>query len=136
MWMYCTVGMSLERADDNPIELFIYSPKKDQSLVELMTLISSYHRNSAPLNIHHTFNIGRPWLDKSVCDYGFISLPYLDGESLELFNFNETVIHCYWVIPVTESEKTYKNEKGCDALEDLFEDKKINYLDINRDSLI
>jgi hypothetical protein len=136
MWTYATVGMSLDRDDDNLIELFVFSPKKDEALIELLTIIASYHRNSDPLNIHHTFNIGQPWLDNSVCDYGFISLPYLDGKDLELFEFNNNTIHCYWVIPITEQEKNYKIEKGCDALEDLFEEKGVDYLNPNRKSLI
>jgi hypothetical protein len=136
MWIYCTVGMSMHRTDENLIEVFIFSSKKDNTLVELLTLISSYHMNGAPLNIHHTFNIGRPWLDNSLCDYGFISLPYLDGEQLEIFKFENNVIHCYWIIPITESEQEYKIEKGCDALEDLFEEKGIQYLNPSREPLI
>ena len=136
MWTYCTVGMSLDRSDNNLIEIFIFSPRKDESIVELLTVIASYHRNGDPLNIHHTFNIGRPWLDDSVCDYGFISTPYLDGEELELFKFNDKVIHCYWIIPITETEQEYKIEKGCDALEDLFEEKGIRYSDPTRKSLV
>lgn len=136
MWTYCTVGMSLDRKDDNLIELFIFSPKKDDALIELLTIITSYHRNSAPLNIHHTFNIGQPWLDDSICDYGFISLPYVDGKELEIFKFENNTFHCYWVIPITESEKEYKIEKGSVALEDLFEEKGIEYLNPYRQSLI
>lgn len=136
MWVYCTAGMSLDRFNNNPIEVFIFSPKSDNSVVELLTVIASYHRNGDPFNIHHTFNIGRPWLDDSVCDYGFISLPYLDGEELELFKFKDQVIHCYWIIPITETEQEYKIEKGCDALEDLFEEKGIEYLNPKRKSLL
>ena len=136
MWTYCTVGMSLDREDEILIELFIFSPKKDRALIELLTIVASYHKNSAPLNLHHTFNIGQPWLDNSVCDYGFISLPYLDGEKLEIFEYENNVIHCFWIIPITDSEKNYKIKKGCEALEDLFEEKGIQYLNSARKSLI
>jgi hypothetical protein len=54
----------------------------------------------------------------------FISLPYLDGEQLELFNFDRHTIHCYWFIPITEKERNYKIENGCEALERLFEKNK------------
>ena len=136
MYCYCTVGMSVDKLDDNLIELVIYSPKSDKSLVELLTFCVSYHRNGAPLNLHHTVNIGQPWLDNSNCDYGFISLPYLDGQELEIFSFGKHEIHCYWFIPITEKEKNYKRDNGSEALEQLFEDKKFNYLNPNRDSLI
>ncbi|WP_343613764.1 suppressor of fused domain protein [Flavobacterium sp.] len=135
-WVYCSVGMSLEREDDNLIELFVFSPQQDSSLVELITVCASYHRNLRPLNIHHTMNIGKPWLGNSKCDHCFISLPYLDGEEMELFSFNGQIFHCYWLIPITEKERDYKIEEGCEALEQLFEDKQLDYLNPERECLL
>ena len=135
-WTYCSVGMSLSREDDNLIEVFINSPYQDKSLVELITVCASYHRNNLPLNINHTVNIGRPWLDNSKCDHCFISLPYLDGEDFESFNFQDNIYHCYWLIPITEKERDYKIAYGSDALEDLFEEKQIDFLNIKRDCLL
>jgi hypothetical protein len=136
MFVYCTVGMSLDRSDENLIELIIYSPRQDNSLVELLTVHASHHRNSEPFNIHHTSNIGRSWLDNSKCNHAFISLPYLDGEELEIYKFNEKVIHCYWLIPITEKERDYHIKNGCEALEQLFEDNQIDYLNPDRPCLI
>lgn len=136
MFCYCTIGMSVDRLDENLIELFVYSPKSDKLLVELLTVCASYHRNGLPLALHHTVNIGQPWLDNSKCDHGFISLPYLDGEQLEVFDFSGRSIHCYWFIPITEKERDFKIEKGCEALEQLFEDNQFDYLNPVRDSLI
>jgi len=136
VFTYCTVGMSADRIDDNLIELFAFSPKIDAELVELMTYCASYHRTGLPLNIHHTVNIGQSWLDNSVCDHGFISLPYLDGQDLELFNFEGNEIHCYWLIPITKEERDYKVENGCEALEQLFEEKSLDYINPNRKCLV
>jgi hypothetical protein len=136
MFCYCTVGMSADRLDDNKIELVVYAPKPDVSLVELLTVCASYHRNVLPLNVHHTVNIGQPWLDDSKCDHAFISLPYLDGEELELFNFEGNYIHCYWLIPITEKERGYKIDNGCEALERLFQEKQFDYLNPNRKCLV
>jgi hypothetical protein len=136
MFCYCTVGMSADRFDDNLIELVVYSPHADNSIVELLTFCASYHRNKLPLNIHHTVNVGQPWLHNSKCDHGFISLPYLEGQDLEIFNFGEHKIHCYWLIPITEKERDYKIDKGCEALEQLFEQKQLDYLNPNRESLV
>jgi len=136
MYTYCTVGMSCDRTDDNLIELFVFSSAPSHSLVELLTYCASYHRNRLPLNIHHTVNIGQPWIGNSICDHGFISLPYLDGPDLEIFQFNGYDIHCYWFIPITEKERDYKTEHGCEALEQLFESKQINYLNPNRKCLL
>jgi hypothetical protein len=136
MFCYCTVGMSADRLDKDSIELVIYAPKADSALVELLTICASYHRNILPLNIHHTVNIGQPWLDESKCNHAFISLPYLDGEELELFCFEEREIHCYWLIPITEEERDYKVESGCEALEQLFEEKQVDYLNPSRACLL
>ncbi|WP_052496566.1 suppressor of fused domain protein [Pedobacter lusitanus] len=136
MVCYCTVGMSEDRLDDNLIELFVYSPKADESLVELLTVCASYHRNRLPLNINHTVNIGQPWLDNSKCDYGFISTPYLDGPKLELFEYDGKEIECCWFIPITQKERDFKIEHGVEQLEQLFEDKQLDYLNPERNCLI
>ncbi|MDR6781935.1 hypothetical protein ABIE26_001577 [Pedobacter africanus] len=128
--------MSADRLDENLIELFIYSPKSDDSLIELLTVCASYHRNGLPLNLHHTVNISRPWLGKSKCDHCFISNAYLDGQELELFQYDGKEIHCYWLIPITEKERDFKIEYGCEELEQLFEDRQLNYLDPDRDCLV
>ncbi|AOM77702.1 suppressor of fused domain protein [Pedobacter steynii] len=135
MFCYCTVGMSVDYMDE-PMEMIVYSPRSDLSLVELLTICTSYHRNKAPLNLHHTVNIGQPWLDFSRCDHGFISLPYLDGNDLCVFNFNDQVIPCYWFIPITKQERDYKIEQGAEALELLFEQHQLDYLNAGRESLI
>lgn len=136
MWTYATVGMSLDRNDDNLIELITYSREKDLSRVELLTVSASFHRNSAPLNLHHTVVVGQLNDSDTTCDHGFISLPYLEGEELEIIKFSGLEIHCYWFIPITEKERDYKIKFGCDALEDLFEEKQFDYLDKHRKSLV
>ena len=136
MFCYCTVGMSVDRLDNNLVELVVYSSKAHISLLELLTYCASFHRKKEPLNLHHTVNVGQPWLENSTCDHGFISLPYLDGEGLEMFNFGGHKIHCFWFIPITEKERNYKIDNGYEALEQLFEDRQFDYLNPNRDSLI
>lgn len=107
MWTYATVGMSLDRDDDNLIELITYSKERDKSRVELLTVNASYHRNSAPLSLHHTVVVGQLTDDNTTCDHGFISLPYIEGEGLEIIKFNGQEIHCYWFIPITEKKKGF-----------------------------
>jgi hypothetical protein len=99
-------------------------------------LNASFHKNSAPLNLHHTVFVGQLTDSNTTCDHGFISLPYIEGEELEIMKFNDQVIHCYWFIPITEKERDFKTEFGCDALEDLFEEKQLAYLDKTRKSLV
>ncbi|MEM7374606.1 MAG: suppressor of fused domain protein [Bacteroidota bacterium] len=136
MWTYLTVGMSLDRQDDKLIELFIYSPRQSESLVELLTFHASFHRHSEFLGLHHTVNIGQPWLKDSRCDHGFISLPFIEGETLELFEYEGKITHCYWLIPITKEERAYKSQHGCEALEQLFEDQNLDYLNPDRACLL
>lgn len=134
-WIYCTVGMSADSLEENPIELFVFAPRQDVALAELLTITASYHRNVLSLDLHHTVNIGQPWLDSSKCDHGFISLPYMDVEELEIAQIGEKTVRCYWFIPITEQERDYKIKYGVDALEQLFEEKQLDYLNSDRTDL-
>lgn len=134
-WIYSTLGMSIDMPDD-PIELHVFSQKPDHNLVELLTITASFHRNDTPLDLHHSVYIGQPWQDNSICDHAFISLPYLDGEDLELFYFGDNHLHNLWLLPITESERDFKMEHGWNALEEHFELCELNYLDSNRISCI
>ena len=135
-YCYCTVGMSVDRVDDSLVELVVYSLGPERSLIVLLTVCASYHRNGLPLNLGHTVNVGQPWLYNSLCDHGFISLPYLDGPKLEQFHFGAQKIHCYWFIPITIQERDYKMKHGAEALEQLFEEKQLDYLNPNRKNLV
>ena len=132
-WIYSTLGMSTD-TPDTLIELHIFSNKQDSSLIDLLTFAASFHKNAALLGLNHTVNFGISWQDDSPCSFGFISLPYLDGEDLEIFNFEDGHLHNLWLIPITESERDYKIENGWDALEQRFEDCEMDYLNPQRPS--
>jgi hypothetical protein len=135
-WVYSTLGMSIDMTE-NLLELHIFSAKQaDDAPVELLTIIASFHRNDTHLNLHHSITIGRPWQDNSLCDHAFISLPYLDGDGLELFSFGKNHLHNLWLLPITEQERDFKMLYGPDALEEKFEECKLNYLDANRKSCV
>ena len=101
---------------------------------------SNANRYIAELARHYENYFGVPGrclkLGKSKCDHAFISQPYLDGEELELFQHEEQEVCCYWLIPITEKERNFKIEHGCEMLEQLFEDKQLNYLNPDRDCLV
>lgn len=136
MWTYATCGMSKVNYE-NPIEIHIFSKKKSEELCEILTAIVYYHQASGNvLNLWHTVNFGKPWMENSECNFGLISLPYLDGPNIEDFLFNNKIIKCYWLIPITEAELKYKKEKGVESLELLFENKNFDYSDSSRRSTI
>jgi len=135
MWKYATVFMS---GDENgyPIELFVFSSKQDHSLVELLFAVGYYHQNTHKLSLNDSVNFGRGWQGASVCNYGFISLPYIGGPDLETLKIEGEEIKFYWLIPVTEQEVEYRKSHGTDALEDMFEEKGLDYINPGRASLI
>lgn len=137
MWRYATCCMS-SMSDDSPIELHMFSSVQDRGLIELLTAVGSYHRNNAKLDLHHTVNFGQPWQKHSLCTYGFISLPYLDGPDLEhaVISGYEREVKFYWLIPVTEAEVNFKQHRGVAELEVKFEQAGFDYLDPNRASVV
>ena len=135
MWTYATCAMS-QREDYARIELHIFSSKRDEGLIELLTIIAHYHRNTSKLNVGHSVNFGRPWQDKSNCQYGLISLPYLDGPSLEDFQSSAGILKFYWLIPVTEEEVNFKAKYGIESLEQIFDERGLDYINSNRSSLV
>jgi len=135
MWTYATCGMSLQ-ADATPIELHLFSPIQADQHVELLTVVAHYHLTGDYLDVGHTVNFGRPWLTGSSCDHGLISLPYLDGPSLEWLDVDGRQYRFLWLIPVTSSEVEFKKKYGLEALEGCFEARSFDYLDKLRKSAI
>lgn len=137
MWTYATCCMS-DKNDVNPIELHLFSSKQDHGLVALLMAVAYYHHNDSKLNLHHTVNFGRPWQDKSECEYGLISLPYLDGPDLENLPIQSSAntVKCYWLVPVSKQEVEFKKRYGVEALEEKFEVAGLNYLKSGRASVV
>ncbi len=138
MWTYGTCCMSgIE--DLNPIEIHLFSLRKDSDLVEILTAVTHYHKNESTLGLNHIVNFGKPWQENSKCSHGFISLPYLDGpllENMQSPDFDNKVVKFYWLIPVTISEVDFVKTHGVEALEEKFELASFDYLDTHRDSVV
>ncbi|MGB3108108.1 suppressor of fused domain protein [Sphingobacterium siyangense] len=136
MWAYATIGMS-GLNDEFALELHMFSGEQDETLVESLIVVAHYHRFGASLGHWHTINWGRGWRMDSPCSYGLISLPYLDGPKLEILILdNNKSVHFYWLLPITEEEVAFKKENGAEKLEEIFEERGLNYLDPFRDTLV
>ena len=135
VWTYATCGMSMPD-DKELIELHLCSPKHHRGHAELLTAVAHYHRTGAHLGCWHTVNFGRPWLPGSLCDYGLLSLPYLDGSALEKGCIAGHAVSFLWLIPITRAEREYKLEQGIEALEQRFEQCSFNYADPARPSVV
>jgi len=135
MWTYATRCMSLPE-DSKSIELHMFSPHQADEVVELLVATAHFHRTATKLDIGHSVNFGRPWLDESESEYGLVSLPYLDGPELEILSLGSSVVNFYWLIPVTSSEIHFKNERGLESLEVEFDRVGFDYANPQRKSVI
>jgi hypothetical protein len=135
VWTYATVCMS--QADDlHPLELHMFSPRESEDVAELLAMTTHYDRTGAKLGLGHSVNFGRPWLDRSVCQNGLISLPYLDGPSLENLKTEHSTVKFYWLVPINAAEVHYKQLLGLEALERRFEFSRLDYADPARRSAV
>ena len=123
--------------DASRLELHLFSPVQTEDNVELLTVIAHYHRTGSMLALGHTVNFGRPWLPGSVCEYGLISLPYLDGPKLEHFYTDDgSSVRFLWLLPITKAERDYKKSFGLEELERRFDAASVDYLNPNRQSVV
>jgi hypothetical protein len=122
--------------DQRPIELHVFSREEADEVVELLVATSHFHRTGAKLGLGHSVNFGRPWMGTSKCNYGLVSLPYLDGPSLENLKIGSKELKFYWLIPVTRSEVEFKKQNGLEALEELFGRARLDYLNPARSAVI
>lgn len=113
----------------------MFSRGESEEIVELLTAAAHYHRTGERLGVGHTINFGKPWQNNSLCDHALISLPYLDGPSLENLKIGPKLVKLYWLIPITRAEVELKKSLGLDALEQKFEDEAFDYLNPTRPSV-
>jgi hypothetical protein len=125
-------------ADDvEALELHLFAPHSEEpydDVVELLTVVAHYHRTGERLGLAHSVDFGRPWLPSSSCTHGVVSLPYLDGATLE--RMESSTVRCLWLIPVTPGEIAFKKAYGMDALEERFEQSGLGYADPLRMSVV
>jgi len=134
-WVYATCGMT-PLSSPELSEIYLLSPCQANAHVELLTAIAHYHQTGARIGWGHTVNFGRPWLGKSQCTFGLVSLPYHFGPSLEKVSLDGQSVRVLWLIPITFDERAFKIDHGLEALEQLFEAKQFNYLKPDRRSVV
>ena len=134
--VHATCGMSTAE-DAAPLELHLVTRRADAvrpELVELLTVVAHYHRTGARLGLGDTVHFGRPYLPGATCEHALISLPYLDGPTLEWMRAPRT--RFLWLFPITPAELAFKKSRGADALEARFEAAGVDYLDPRRASVV
>jgi len=114
------------------VELHLFSQNDCLAHVETLTVIAHYHATGATIKLGDTVNFGRPWIEGSLCQYGLISRPYLDGPRLE----QSPVAQFLWLIPITAEERELNIRCGLESLESKFEAANFNYADPLRKSVV
>ncbi|MEU4689725.1 suppressor of fused domain protein [Actinoplanes sp. NPDC023714] len=133
-WCYATVGMSAGEPDG--IEAFLVTPEQNPRAVEFLYSLTHYNLTGAPLDLGHTVNFGEDLWDGSGLDHGFLSFPYVEEPGFETFDCDGARTDVAWLIPITAAERDYKKQNGVEALETLFEDRSLDYLNPARGSLV
>lgn len=135
MSAHATICMS-QPGDVERIEVHLFSKLMKEippTIIEILHAIAHFHRTVQSLSLGHTVNFGIPWQPGSHCQHGLLSLPYLDGPSLE--RLTVPMVRFLWLVPITPEELQLKKEQGLEALEERFERKQFNYLDPLRPSV-
>lgn len=135
-YTYLSIGGSLiEHENGRSLEFVLTSPTCDELWVELVTMTAYYHLTEW-LEVGHTFPVGHPSLRDSTCDHMLVSLPYPFGSDLGVCCLKDTHVHFLWLLPITAAEKRFRMEKGLEALEQEFDAHEIDYLDLERPSVV
>jgi hypothetical protein len=136
LWVYVTIGAwEAGWQGELNLEFLIAAPREDLRHVELATMTACYHR-SHHLGLGHTVPLGEPWLAGSACDHLLISLPYPFGSELENCCLKSRHLQILWMLPITRAERDFKVEHGLEALEQKFDEAKLEYWDPARASVV
>jgi hypothetical protein len=136
LWSYCSLGASSPRSEEEErFEFLLLSPRCDDRIVELVTMVAYYHRTER-LGLRHMFAIGEPWLDHSRCDCMATSLPYPFGPALEKLDSSGVRARFLWLVPISSSERKFAREHGLDELETRFDAVRLQYWDIDREPVV
>lgn len=137
--IYLTAGASGAYHDEDvSFEFFLIAPTINYLHIELLSMVAFMHSNpSHRLDVGHTMNIGRSFVENSSMDRLLVSLPYIYGPDFEFAHLGPNRhARILWLIPITEKEESFCHSHGLDALEQEFEEEGINYLDPYRKSVV
>jgi len=136
LWVYVSLGAwEINRAKGSSLEFMIFAAEESPRHIELLAMTAHYHFNHN-LGLGHTFPIGEPWLEGSNCNHLLVSLPYPFGPALEVCEVDGEHIHLCWLLPITLAERDFKTQYGLEALEELFDTRKLEYWSVGRASVV
>ncbi|MGX1671352.1 suppressor of fused domain protein [Streptomyces sp. NPDC055400] len=136
-WAFVTAGCwTGTEMDGHGLEFVMTAHVRDQRFIDLMAVITYYHRGGHRLGLEDSMPIGEPWVPGSTCDHLLISLPYLHGPDLEHCPLPGGHARILWTLPVTAAEIEFRRRRGHEALEHLFDEAEIVPTDPFRTSVV
>lgn len=81
-------------------------------------------------------NIVNFYIPDSDMKHIYFTYPFLWDDKLKTIDFDNLKVLWLLVVPISEAELLYAEEKGTDALEDLFEEHQIDIFNLNRKSVL
>jgi suppressor of fused protein SUFU len=135
-WNYVSSG-TWEVAQEGAglTEFTIITDKPGVRQIQILTMNHPYHRDHN-LMVGDSYALGEPWVKDSNCTHMLVSLPYPYGPDFELCAIDDSHLHIYWLLPITEREHDYKVRNGAEALEEVFETQGLEYWKTKRKSVI
>jgi hypothetical protein len=136
-WIYLTGGMSLKEMELPPAgreakvpsraEYVFYSARKDPRYIDMLTLLVVFpFVDKTFVSMGHTVG-----LSEAINDSGSLNAVVLlktlfrgHAEVFDAVRVAGDAVNFLWVVPITESERQYKQVHGLDALLDVFTDAK------------
>jgi Suppressor of fused protein (SUFU) len=136
LWTYASVGaFALGPAGADSLEFVLLLPQPNDRGVELVTMVAHYH-NAERLGLGHRFPIGEPWLPGATCNAFLLSVPYPFGATLEHLRVGSRQVRITWLLPITDAERRFAAQQGLEALEQRFDDARIEYWRLDRASVV
>jgi hypothetical protein len=133
LWTYTSIGAAT--LHEPALEFCLLVERPGDWVVETLAMVVHYHRFQK-LGLGHTFPLGDPWHETSLCDHMLVSLPYPLGPKFEVCARENAHAHIFWLLPITKSEKDFKVSNGVEALEQLFEKAGLDFWNLSRDPVV
>lgn len=138
-WVYISHGAwEVDSEPDYSMEFIITSPVEDPQHIETLAMVANFHADPV-YQVHwgKSIDIGWAWLEGAKCNHLLVSLPYPFGPKLGTCDVSESLkVRYFWLLPITKAENKFLNEAGLEFLEQKFDEVGIEYLDINRASVV
>jgi hypothetical protein len=139
LWTYVTLGCWDAAHDERQLgsEFVLIAPEPSDRHARTLAMVAFY--NAGPehqrLEVGDTLSLGEPWAEAAAADHLLLSLPYPFGATFEWCHWRDGSARLVWLLPITEREHEFKRERGLDALEQRFDEVRLEYWSPSRASV-